>query len=152
MISKAETVEQYLAELPEDRREAIETLRQIILRNVEPFVEERMMYGQICYVIPHSVYPEGYHCDPKMPLTYSGLASQKNYLSVYSMCTYADGPLQDWFREAWAATGKKLDMGKSCIRFKKLNDAPLDVIEELFRRTNAADFIAYYDANKPKKK
>ncbi len=154
MQSKAATVEEYLASLPEDRRTAIEAVRRVFLSNLDPRIEERMSYGMIGYAIPHSVYPPGYHCDPRMPLPYAGLASQKGHMSLYLMCVYLDGAvpgqgkpaLGKWFREAWAKTGKKLDMGKSCIRFKKAEDLALDVIAEVIRRATVPDFIATYEA------
>lgn len=162
MQSKAATVEEYLAGLPEDRRAALEAVRKVFLKNLDPKITERMSYGMIGYAIPHSVYPAGYHCDPKMPLPYAGLASQKGHMSLYLMCVYfdADGNCGDaasmgkWFREAWAKTGKKLDMGKSCIRFKRVEDLALDVIAEAIRRAPADKFIAWYEAakNAPREK
>jgi hypothetical protein len=95
------------------------------------------------------VYPAGYHCDPKQPLPFAGLASQKNYMSLYLMCTYGDSELSRWFREAWAKTGKKLDMGKSCVRFKKLDDLALDVIAEAIRRVPAKMYIERCEAANP---
>jgi hypothetical protein len=141
MQSKVTTVEQYLSELPEDRRKAIEAVRQVILKNLDKDYEEGMQYGMIGYYVPHRVYPPGYHCDPKQPLTFAGLASQKNHMSLYLMCIYGDSNHLKWFREAWAKTGKKLDMGKSCVRFKKLEDIPLDVIGEAIKRVPARKYV-----------
>jgi hypothetical protein len=141
MQSKVTTVEQYLSELPEDRRKAIEAVRQVILKNLDKDYEEGMQYGMIGYYVPHRVYPPGYHCDPKQPLTFAGLASQKNHMSLYLMCVYGDSNHLQWFREAWAKSGKKLDMGKSCVRFKKLEDLPLDVIGEAIRRVPAKKYV-----------
>lgn len=118
MQSKAATVAEYLAELPEDHRRAIEAVRKVILDNLDSGYEEGMQYGMIGYYVPHRIYPAGYHCDPKQPLPFAALASQKNYMSLYLMCIYGETPLAAWFREAWAKTGKKLDAGKACIRFK----------------------------------
>jgi hypothetical protein len=118
MQSKAATVAQYLGELSAERRAAIAAVRAVIRQNLDADYEEGMQYGMIGYYVPHRVYPPGYHCDPKQPLPFACLASQKNYLSLYLGCVYGDTPLAHWFREAWAQTGKKLDMGKSCIRFK----------------------------------
>lgn len=152
MQSKATTVAAYLKELPADRRVAIEAIRQVIRANLDEGIEEGMTYGMIGYYVPHSLYPAGYHCDPKMPLGYAGLASQKNHLSLYLMSVYCgcDGgdatEHANWFREAWLATGKKLDMGKSCIRFKKLEDVPLEVIGEAIRRVPVASYLRYYEA------
>jgi hypothetical protein len=145
MQSKATTVQQYLKELPADRRSAIEGVRKLILKNLDPVFEEGMQYGMIGYYVPHSVYPPGYHCDPKQPLPFICLASQKNYMSVYLGCVY--GPEQEKpFRDAWEKTGKKLDMGKSCVRFRKLDDLALEVIGESIRSVSAQGFIEYYES------
>jgi Domain of unknown function (DU1801) len=146
MQSKAATVDEYLAQLPADRREAIATIRDVIRQNLDTDYEEGMQYGMIGYYVPHRIWPAGYHCDPKQPLPFAGLASQKNHLAVYLMCVYGNRDHESWFRTAWAKTGKKLDMGKSCIRFKKLEDAALDVIGEAIRRVPAAIYIAAYQA------
>jgi len=146
MQSKAQTVEQYLAELPADRREAIQAVRRIILNNLSPGYQEGMQYGMIGYFVPHSVYPPGYHCDPRQPLPFAALASQKNYMSLYLMCVYGNPEHEDWFRQAWSKSGKKLDMGKSCVRFKKIDDVPLDVIGETIRRVPVEKLIGYYES------
>lgn len=145
MQSKATTVQQYLAELPADRRFAIGSVRAVILQNLDPIFEEGMQYGMIGYYVPHRVYPDGYHCDPRQPLPFICLASQKNYLSLYLGCVYGPDREQP-FREAWVKTGKKLDLGKSCVRFKKLDDLALDVIGEVIRRTPTRAFIESYEA------
>lgn len=142
MQSKAATVAEYLAEMPEDRRRAIEAVRKVILDNLDAGYEEGMQYGMIGYYVPHRVYPAGYHCDPKQPLPFAELASQKNYISLYLMCIYGDTPLAASFREAWAKTGKKLDAGKACIRFKTVDDLALDVIGDAIRRVPAKKYIA----------
>jgi hypothetical protein len=144
--SKATTVQKYLGELPADRRTAIEAVRSIILKNLDPVFEEGMQYGMIGYYVPHKIYPPGYHCDPNQPLPFAGLASQKNYMSVYLGCVYGHEENEQWFRKAWAKAGKKLDMGKSCIRFKKLDDLALDVIGESIRRISAREFIRHYES------
>jgi len=153
MQSKATTVDGYLHALPPDRRRALESVRAVILGNLDPGYEEGMQYGVIGYYVPHSVYPKGYHCDPKQPLPFAALASQKNYMSLYLMSVYcgctdqgAAGEHARWFREAWAKSGKKLDMGKACIRFKKVEDLPLDVIGEAVRRIPAAAYIRFCEA------
>ena len=146
MQSKATTVKQYLAELPVDRRAAIETVRQIILNNLDRAYEEGMQYGMIGYYVPHSIYPSGYHCDPRQPLPFACLASQKNYMSLYLGCVYGEHEIARWFVQTWAKTGKKLDMGKSCVRFRKVEDLALDVIGEAIRRMPAKTFIAYYES------
>ncbi|HAV62353.1 MAG TPA: DUF1801 domain-containing protein [Verrucomicrobiales bacterium] len=145
MQSKAASVEQYLAELPPERRSAIEAVRKVILRSIDKDVEEGMQYGMIGYYIPHRVYPPGYHCDPKQPLPFVCLASQKNHMAVYMSCIYGSEAEERWFREAWAKTGKKLDMGKSCIRFRKPDDLALDVLGEAIRRTPTKKFIEFYE-------
>jgi hypothetical protein len=146
MQSKATTVEEYLAGLPDDRRQAIEAVRAVILENLDKDYEEGMQYGMIGYYVPHSVYPAGYHCDPRQPLPFAGLASQKNYNSLYLMCVYGATEHSQWFREAWAKTGKKLDMGKACVRFKRLEDLALDAIGEAIRRVPAKKYIAICEA------
>lgn len=145
MHSKAKTVKEYLASLPPDRSEALEALRALILKHIDPVYEERMDYGMPGWSVPHSVYPPGYHCDPKIPLPYAGYASQKNHMSLYLMCIYGHTGEDKWFRDAWAKTGKKLDMGKSCIRFKKIDDLALDVVAEAFKRTPAKKYIEFYE-------
>ena len=146
MTSKAATVDQYLSELPEDRRKALEAVRQVILKNLDKDYEEGIQYGMIGYYVPHRVYPAGYHCDPKQPLPFANLASQKNHMALYLMCIYGESDLSRWFREAWAKTGKKLDMGKACVRFKKVEDLALDVIAEAIKRVPAKKYIAQCEA------
>jgi hypothetical protein len=145
MPSKATTVTAYLAELPEDRRAAIDAVRRVILKNLDKDYEEHMSYGMIGYCVPHRVYPAGYHCNPKQPLPFAGLASQKGHMSLYLMGLYGSAELVRWFESAWAKTGKKLDMGKSCVRFKKLDDLPLDVIGAAFARLPAKVYIEHYE-------
>jgi hypothetical protein len=145
MQSRAGTVEQYFKELPEDRRAALRAVRQVILKNLDKNYEEGMQYGMIGYYVPHRVYPAGYHCDPRQPLPFAGLASQKNYMSLYLSCVYGDSEHAQWFAKAWAKTGKKLDMGKSCVRFKRLDDLALDVIGEAIRRMPANKHIEQYE-------
>jgi len=146
MQSKATTVEQYLAGLTEDRRKAIEAVRQVVLKNLDKDYEEGIQYGMIGYYVPHRVYPAGYHCDPRQPLPFAALGSQKNYMSLYLMCVYGESDHSNWFRQAWAKTGKKLDMGKSCVRFKKVEDLALDVIAEAIKRVPARKYIEYCEA------
>jgi len=140
------TVKQYLATLPPDRRAALEAVRAVILENLDSDYQETIQYGMIGYSVPHSVFPAGYHCDPKQPLPFASMASQKNYMSLYLMCIYGDPKERAWFEKAWAKTGKKLNMGKSCIRFKKLEDLPLEVIGKAIKRVPAKKFIAHYKA------
>ena len=144
--SKAVTVAQYLKELPSDRRDALVVLRKVFLDNVDADIDERMSYGMIGYHVSMKAYPGGYHCDPSMPLPYAGLASQKNHMSLYMMGLYMDPEDVAWFQKAWKATGNKLDMGKSCVRFKKIEDVPLDVVAAAIRRMPSKRYIATYEA------
>jgi hypothetical protein len=146
MQSKAKTVTEYLAELPPDRRAAIQAVRQVILKNLGKGYEERMQYGMIGYCVPHSIYPAGYHCDPKQPLPYASLASQKNHMAVYLLCLYGIPEFESWFRKEWARSGKKLDMGKSCIRFKRVEDVPLEVIGAAVARVPVKEFVGFYES------
>src|SRR5437588_7517979 len=147
MQSKATSVAQYLAELPADRRATLEAVRQVIRKNLDTDYEEGMQYGMIGYYVPHRVFPAGYHCDPRQPLMFAALAAQKNHLALYLMCAYGHEPTAEWFRDAWAKTGKKLDMGKACLRFKKIDDLPLDLIGEAVRRVPAAMYIEYCESS-----
>src|SRR5690606_8428068 len=122
------------AELPEDRRKALEAVRKVIRKNLPQGYKEGMQYGMIGYFVPHSVYPPGYHCDPKQPLPFAGLASQKGHMSLYIGGAYMLPELETWFRKAWTADGRKLDMGRACGRFKKLDDVPLEVVGEAVKR------------------
>ena len=146
MQQDVRTVDAYLEGLPPDRRETLETVRTTILRNLPTGYAEGMQYGAIGYFVPHDVYPAGYHCDPSQPLPFAGLASRKNYMSLYLMCIYGNEDHKDWFRRTWKETGKKLDMGKSCVRFRRIEDVPLDVIGEAIRRVPVSDFIKHYEA------
>ncbi len=144
MMPKA-TVAQYLASLPPDRRAAMTAVREVVLKNLDKDYEEGMQYGMIGYYVPHRLFPAGYHCDPHQPVTFAGLASQKRHMALYLMCVYGSPEHEKWFREEWSRTGKKLDMGKSCVRFKKLEDLALDVIGEAIRRVPAAKYIEHYE-------
>lgn len=144
MKSSATTVKDYLASLPADRRAGIEAVRKVILKNIDKDYDESMLYGMIGYAVPHRVWPLGYHCDPKKPLMMAALSSQKDNMTVYLMSVYGDKAERAWFQNAWAKTGKKLNMGGSCIRFKKLEDAALDVIGEAIRRTPAKGYVDSY--------
>lgn len=146
MQSNATSVAAYLAGLPEDRRRAISAVREVIRRNIDPLFQETMQYGMIGYSVPHALYPHGYHCDPKQPVPFAGLASQKNHMALYLMGVYGSAEMSAWFQKAWTGAGKKLDMGASCVRFKKLEDVPLDVVGELFRKLPLRAFLAGYVA------
>lgn len=145
MTSKAKTVQEYLAGLPEDRRAAIAAVREVILKHLPEGYEEGMQYGMIGYYVPHSTFPAGYHCDPKQPLPFASLASQKNHMALYLMCIYGDAKLRRWFESACEGSGKKLDMGQCCVRFKKLEDLPLDVVGKTIARVPVADYVARYE-------
>jgi hypothetical protein len=145
MTSAAATVEEYLAALPDDRRAAIRAVREVILANLPEGFVEGMQYGMIGYFVPHSIYPKGYHCDPRQPLPFAALASQKNHMALYLMGCYGDEAQSAWFRDAWTAAGKKLDMGKSCVRFKRIEDVPLDVVALAIARVPVAEFVARFE-------
>lgn len=144
MKSSAATVQDYLASLPTDRRAGIEAIRKVILKNLDRDYEECMLYGMIGYAVPHRVWPTGYHCDPTKPLMMAALASQKDNLTVYLMSVYGDKSERAWFERAWAKSGKRLNMGGSCVRFKKVEDAALDVIGEAIRRMPAKAYVEGY--------
>lgn len=152
MQSKAITPQEYLDELPDDRKVPVQKLRQQILDNLPKGCEEAISYGMLGYVIPHSVYPDGYHCNPKLPLPFMNLASQKNFVAVYSMVLYAKPDLMEWFVSEYAKRCKyKLDMGKSCIRFKRMNDIPFDLIGELTSKVSVQEWIEIYESALKKK-
>lgn len=155
MQSKATSVAEYLKTLPAERRAEIERVRDVVNRNLDhEGYEEGMSYGMICWVVPHRVFPAGYHCKPEQALPFMALASQKNYCSVYVPIVVpadvaaqdAQGKLYAWFVEAWKKSGKKLDMGKCCVRFKRADELALDVIGELVARLPAKKFVASYVA------
>ncbi|HTF02839.1 MAG TPA: DUF1801 domain-containing protein [Bacteroidia bacterium] len=148
MQSQATTPEQYLAELPEDRRQAINKLRNEIIKNLPSGFQERMGYGMMGYAVPHSVYPAGYHCDPKLPLPFAGIASQKNFIAFYHMGIYADPKLLKWFVTEYPKhTDAKLDMGKSCIRFTKPEKIPFRLFGELMSKMTVKAWIGLYEKN-----
>lgn len=145
VMSKAATAAQYLAELPPDRRKAISAVRKVIRANLPPGFKEEMGFGMITYVIPLSRYPETYN---GRPLCYAGLASQKNYCSVYLMGVYGDPKRAAWFKEGFRRAGKKLDAGKSCVRFGQADDLPLEFIGEVIAGTSVDAYIRYYEASR----
>lgn len=148
MISKATSTDAYIDEIPEERKAAFKKLRAVIKKNLPKGFAEGMGYGMMGYSVPHSKYPAGYHCDPKQPLPFMGLASQKNFIAIYHMGVYADPKLLKWFTEAHAkASPKKLDMGKSCIRYKKPDDIPFDLIGQLASKMTPDEWIAMYEKN-----
>lgn len=148
MQSKATSVDAYLAELPEDRQKAINKLRSVIRKNIPKGFKESMGYGMMGWCVPHSIYPAGYHCNPRDPLPFLGLASQKNFIAIYHMGIYAKPDLLKWFTAAHAKVSpKKLDMGKSCIRYKKPDDIPYELIGELVSKMTVQDWIGCYEKN-----
>ncbi len=149
MKSTAATVEEYLDELSPERREAVSTVRQTVLSNLPDGYEEIMDFGMIAYVVPLERVPKTYNGHPLM---YAAISSEKNYVSVHLMNVYADPETTQWFVESYKATGKKLDMGKSCVRFRKLDDLPLDLIGEAVGRTPMEGWIAVYETSRPAKK
>lgn len=145
MQSKAATVAAYLKSLPEDRRKALQAIRKVVNDNLDPKVKEAMAYGMPGWVVPLSVYPDGYHCAKDTPLPFASLASQKNHMALYLFCVYSVPGEAERLAEEWKAAGKKLDMGKSCLRFKKLEDVPLEVIGKAVKRMTLKKFIAGYE-------
>lgn len=146
MQSEAKTIEEYLASLPEDRKLPFMKLRETILNNIPKGFTEQISYGMIGYLVPHSIYPAGYHCNPKLPLPFINIASQKNFIALYHMGIYARPELLQWFVTEYPKHSKqKLDMGKSCIRFKKMDAIPYDLIATLVQKMSVADWINCYE-------
>ena len=146
MKSTANTPEEYIINLPDDRKQVMNTLRKTILDNLPKGFSETIDYGMIGYVVPHSMYPNGYHCDPKLPLPFMSIASQKNFIAIYHMGLYANPKLMNWFLQEYPKhCDTKLDMGKSCIRFKKMNQIPFALIGELSKKVTAKEWIETYE-------
>ena len=147
MQSKAKTVDEYMEELPEDRKEPMKKLRAVINKNLPKGFKECMSYGMIGWVVPHSLYPPGYHCDPKLPLGMMNLASQKNFIAFYHMGLYMNPGLTKWYNTEYAKLypGKKLDMGKACTRFKKPADIAYELIGALVAKISVKDYISTYE-------
>lgn len=147
MQSKATTSDQYIAELPDDRKEVMQKLRETILKNLPKGFEEIIQYGMISYVVPHSIYPGGYHCKPTDPLPFLSIASQKNHIAFYHMGIYSDPDLYAWFTAEYPKhTSKKLDMGKSCIRFKNPKNIPFELLGELSSKVSVDEWIEKYES------
>lgn len=145
MQSKAKTPQEYIDELDEDRRNVVSELRKVIKKNIPKGFSEVMSYGMLGYVVPHSLYPEGYHCDPKLPLPFMSVASQKNSVNIYHMGLYGDKKLLDWFTSEYARqTTAKLDMGKGCVRFKP-DQIPYMLIGELASKITPQQWIDVYE-------
>jgi hypothetical protein len=146
MSSQAELPQDYIDALPEDRKQAILVIREALLTNLPKGYEEAMSYGMLGYVVPHSIYPSGYHCAPKLPLPFISLASQKNFIALYHMGLYATPSLMEWFTTEYPKHSKaKLDMGKSCMRFKKIADIPVALIGELASKMTVEEWISVYE-------
>lgn len=147
MQSKANSPQEYLNSLPEERKQPMQALRKTIKDNLPKGFEETMSYGMLGFVVPHSIYPAGYHCDPKLPLPFVNLASQKNYISLYHSGLYADPDMLSWFTSEYPKhSDAKLDMGKSCIRFKKMDKLPLALIGELCQKMTPQQWIELYES------
>ena len=148
MQSKAATPQEYIDSLPEERKKAMSELRKVILANLPKGFKEGMGYGMLGYCVPHTLYPAGYHCDPKLPLPFMSVASQKNFIAVYHMGVYSDPKLLKWFTEEYAKQSKtKLDMGKSCMRFKKPDQIPFKLIGELASKMTPQQWIDIYESH-----
>lgn len=146
MQSNASTPQEYVDSLPDDRKYAIAELRKVISQNLPSGFTEVMSYGMIGYVIPHSIYPDGYHCNPSLPLPFLNIASQKNFIAVYHMGIYANENLMKWFQSEYPKYFKsKLDMGKSCLRFKKVDQIPFQLIGELASKMTVQEWINIYE-------
>lgn len=147
MQSTAKTPQEYIDSLPEDRKEAMCKLRKVMKENLPKGFQEGMGYGMLCYSVPHSIYPKGYHCDPKLPLGFISIASQKNFIALHHMGIYADSQLLNWFVSEYPKHVKtKLDMGKGCIRFKKMETIPYELIAELAQKVTVDQWIACYES------
>lgn len=148
MRSEATSPKDYIENLPDDRKEALKELRKVILKNLPKGFSEAMSYGMIGYVVPHSLYPNGYHCDPKLPLPFMSIASQKNFIAIYHMGVYADKKLLEWFIKEYPKHSKtKLDMGKSCLRFKKMDQIPYKLIGDLAAKMTPKMWIEIYESH-----
>ncbi|AYN04454.1 DUF1801 domain-containing protein [Flavobacterium sp. 140616W15] len=153
MQSSAKTIEEYLSSLPEERKLSFLKLRETILNNIPKGFTEELSYGMLGYLVPHSIYPAGYHCNPKLPLPFINIASQKNFIALYHMGIYAKPELLEWFVTEYPKHSKqKLDMGKSCIRFKKMDDIPYDLIAALVQKMSVTEWINCYETQLKKSK
>lgn len=140
------SIQEYIDALPEERRVPMEKLMETIQKNIPGGFEKTIQYKMIGFVVPHSIFPKGYHCDPKQPLPFVHIASQKNFIAVYHMGLYADKSLLNWFETRYRETVTgKLDMGKSCIRFKKLDQIPYDLMGELMQKMTVEDWVGIYE-------
>ena len=147
MAKKPETVKEYLDALSDERREAVGAVIELGSKKLDERLELGMQYGMPAWYLPHSEYPDGYHCDPKQPLPFASVASQKKHIGLYLFCVYCDEAAKEQFVEEWKASGKRLDMGKSCVRVKDLDGIPMDVLGRAFKRMTAKKFVAAYEAS-----
>ena len=146
MTSKAKTPDEYIASLPEERKSAMTQLRNTILENIPKGFHEEISYGMIGYVVPHSIYPKGYHVNPKLPLALINIASQKNNITIHHIGLYSDKKLLEWFVGEYPKHSKtKLDMGKGCVHFKKIDQIPFALVGELVAKISVEDWIAWYE-------
>ena len=146
MTIKARTIAEYVKQIPEDRQQAFEKLLSILRENLPPGFEECLSYGMPAFSVPHSLYPKGYHVSPKVALPFISIASQKNFIAFYHMGLYATPELNSWWQEEYPKYSKrKLDMGKSCVRFKKMDDIPFELIQELAQKVSPEEWIATYE-------
>ena len=147
--SKPATIKGYLAALPDDRRAALEALREVINRNLPSGYEEGMQYGMPAWFVPHDLYPHGYHCDPREPLPFASIASQKSHIGLYLFFAYMDPELMAWFEAEWRKTGCRWDAGKSCVRAKRLEDIPLALVGKVVKKVPVKRFVATYEKSLP---
>lgn len=148
MRYEANSPDEYISQLPDERQPVITKLREVINKNLPKGFREEMSYGMIGWIVPHSTYPDGYHCDPKLPLPFMNIASQKNFVAVYHSGVYADPEIHEWFVNEYPNHAKrKLDMGKSCIRFKKMDDVPYELIGDLCSKITVNQWIELYESN-----
>lgn len=153
MKTEAQTPDEYVSKLPEERKAAFTELRNTILDNLPEGFHEEMNYGMIGYVVPHSIYPAGYHCDPKLPLPFMNIANQKNFIGFYHMGLYSNKKLLDWFVNEYPKhSARKLDMGKSCVRFKNVEHIPFELLGQLTRKISVEDWVEVYEKSREARK
>jgi uncharacterized protein YdhG (YjbR/CyaY superfamily) len=149
MQSSASRPEQYLASLPPDRRDAVSRIRDAIRAGLPDGYAEGMQYGMLGWCVPHSLCPDGYHCDPKQPVPFASVASQKQHIGIYLFCVYMDPEVSAWFQAEWKKTGKKLDMGKGCVRVRKIEDVPMELITQTVAKFPVQVFLSRYESSLP---
>lgn len=149
MTRRHDTIESYLAALPEDRRVVVEAVRATIEQNIDRGFASGMQYGMPAWFLPLAAYPRGYHCNPRQPVPFASIASQKNHVGIYLFCVYSNPDAKELFVREWRETGCRLDMGAGCVRVRRLDDIPLEVLGRAIRRITVGDFIASYEAGLP---